>query len=587
MFRRAIVVGLSAALALSAAPSASAADLERPGAVDLNFNPGAGFEALEDDAQVYGDVVPTDDGFLIGGKFDRYRGFEASGIASIRADGSFNRDFRFAVEPRVIPIGNVDVRFGNSVLAIEPIGNGQYLIGGQFADGETLKVIDRSGREDPDFEFQQPSSSNRVGFPDWGFNGYVMDIQTVRPGVFLVAGQFSRFSRVKAKGIARVILGEDRILRLDPDFQSQLSIRDRRYGAPSDPWISTIGTRRDGSILIGGFFDKYQGEKVGSIAQIAPNGELLNDFDGGARAGRQIGQVFSILTSRNGPDLVGGSFTSFGSDSAARGLAVLDGRRVRAAAPRLVDVTDFCPRPPGEGLEVAPAAPVVVRKIVPTSEGGYLMTGVFDGVRNIDGTGHNSVGVSRLDSDLRADWTFMDSRGRPGGLFDVCSDGSRKFGYGMTIGELDNDRIVVGGDFTTAFDVQTLRDVDAPDITMLWDTKLEETELIPRSPVFPDVKAVSEKDLVDIVFAVNGRSNDSRGETWGYRVGEIGIAGTDGGPCEVVESVTFEEADARYNTVTVQHRPRSGAGTYICARQLLGTNLRELASEFAYLPIVG
>ena len=238
-------------------------------------------------------------------------------------------------------------------------------------------------------------------------------------------------------------------------------------------------------------------------------------------------------------------------------------------------------------MQVAPAAPITVRKIVPTSEGGYLMTGIFDGVRNIDGTGHNSVGVSRLDSDLRADWTFMDSRGRPGGLFEVCSDGSREFGYGMTIGELDNDRIVVGGDFNTAFDVQTLSDVDAPDIPMLWDTKLKETELVPRSPVFPDVKAVSEKDLVDIVFAVNGRSNDARGETWVYRQGEIGIARTEGGPCEIVERVPFDESSPGYDTVTVQHQPRSGAGTYICARQVLATNLRELASDFSYILIQG
>jgi hypothetical protein len=93
--------------------------------------------------------------------------------------------------------------------------------------------------------------------------------------------------------------------------------------------------------------------------------------------------------------------------------------------------------------------------------------------------------------------------------------------------------------------------------------------------------------LVDIVFAVSGRANDQREETWVYRQGEIGTARTEGGPCEIVERVPFDELNPGYDTVTVQHPPRSGAGTYICARQVLATNLRELASDFSYILIEG
>ena len=589
MFRRAIVVGLSAALALGSVTSASAADQVRPGAVDLNFNAGPGFASSDGDGavQVFGDVVPVDGGFLVGGRFDSYQGFEAPGVAAVRTDGSYDPSFRLDVDSVDLRVGDRTLEFVNFVSAIEPVGSDRFLLGGQFADGETLKLVDRFGREDPEFEFQEPNSYNRVGFPDWGFNGYVFDIQTVRPGEFLVGGQFSRFSKSSAKGVARVFLGEDRVLRLDPDFESQLDMKDRRYGAPSDPSVWTIATRPNGSILIGGIFDKYQGEKAGSIAQISRRGELMSTFEGGARAGSKIGQVFSIVQQPNSPAVVGGSFTRLGSDEAARGLAVLGGQRVRTLAPRLIETTarNCVERGVSGGTRIETPVPLIVQKIAPTRSGGYLLTGQFDGLVNLDGSSHNSVGVARLNSDLTADWTFMDSRGRPGGLFDACPDGSLTPGRGMTIAELGGERIVVGGTFTTAFDVQTLRAVDAPNITMLWDTKLEQTELVPRSPAFPDVKAVSEKDVVDIVFAVNGRANEARDERWGYRIGEIGIARTEEGACEIVETVRFDEANPGYDTVTVQHRPRSGAGTFICARQVLGTNVRELASEFSYMPI--
>jgi hypothetical protein len=591
MYRSATVVGLSVALTLGSVTGVVAADQARPGAVDLEFNAGAGFGREEGNTpEIYGDIVGTETGFLVGGAFDSYRGFDTPGIVAIRNDGSSDPNFRLEVSPIQIRFGDTLVEFGNNVFAIEPIGNSFYLLGGQFADGDTIKLVDQFGREDPSFRFEEPPSSGRNGFPDRGFNGFVFDIETVAPGVFLVGGQFSRFSKRPAKGVARVILGEDRVLRLDPTFESQLNIKDRRRTALRDPMIFTIATRPDDSILIGGIFDKYQGEKVGSIAQISTRGELMSTFEGGARAGRENGQVFSIVQQPNSPAVVGGSFTSFGSDSAARGLAVLGGQRVRSQAPRLVQATlgDCVERTDATGgaQAVSPVA-LEVHKIVPTRNGGYVIAGRFNGLVNVDGSSHNSVGVARLNSDLTADWTFMDSRGRPGGLFDACPDGSLMPGRGMTIGELEGERIVAGGFFNTAFDVQTLRPVNAPNITMLWDTKLEDTALIPRTPIVPEVKSVSEKELVDIVFAVSGRANDQREETWVYRQGEIGTARTEGGPCEIVERVPFDELNPGYDTVTVQHRPRSGAGTYICARQVLATNLRELASDFSYILIEG
>lgn len=162
-----------------------------------------------------------------------------------------------------------------------------------------------------------------------------------------------------------------------------------------------------GNVLIGGTITMYQGNTIGNIARLLPNGNFDNTFTTGTGFN---GAVFSIVITPSGKILVGGSFTQYNGQVA--------NRIIRLNSNGTIDATFSA----GTGTDNT------VRCITLTSSGQIYIGGDF----NIyNGTSHRMI--ARLNSNGTIDATF-----------NAVADASI---YSMAL--QSNGQLWVGGSFTS------------------------------------------------------------------------------------------------------------------------------------------
>ena len=334
------------------APRRGLARIDALGALDSEFNPGAGASD-----GVHAVAVQPDGRILIGGGFLAYNGAVRNRIARLNADGSLDASFD--------PGAGAD----GSVRTLAVASDGRVLIGGSFSfyDGVQRKRVARlnaDGSLDASFD------------PGSGANGSVWSIAARPDGKLLVGGDFGQFDQVLRANIA--------LLNADGGVELNFNAN----GA--DGLVRSIALQPDGRALIAGAFTSYQGAPRHRIARVNANGSLALAFDPGAGAD---GAVLAVALQPDGKPLIGGNFEAY--DGVVRtSLARLNGNGA-------LD-TSF---DPGVGPDGAVAA------IAIQPDGRVLIAGSFSTYN-----GEARPSIARLNADGSLDPSFVPGGGANGAV---------------------------------------------------------------------------------------------------------------------------------------------------------------------------
>lgn len=312
--------------------------LNSDGSIDNNFEIGIGFvgstRALD---------IQKDGYILVGGGFTSYSGISESYIIRLEPDGSHDSTFT-----------SNDITGG--VRDISILDNGQIFVSGDFSGG--LRKLDSDGSLAPDFSIgsgvsggidatsvlvikeQQNGdiliggdftsySGNSVGHiarlkPDGsldttfnsggvGFNRRVRSIEIQPDGYMVIGGEFSEYNGN--------IVGQ--IIRLKPDgsvddaFDTTIGFSG---GSGAYSGVTNILQQINGKFLVTGYFDEYKGVEANNIIKLNNDATIDPDFDSGTGFSGSttfpVSTTFTAIIDRTGKFIVGGDFTSYNGTSA-------------------------------------------------------------------------------------------------------------------------------------------------------------------------------------------------------------------------------------------------------------------------------
>jgi uncharacterized delta-60 repeat protein len=252
------------------------ARLNSDGSLDTTFDSSSGADGV-----VYAIAIQDDGKIVVGGWFYKYGGVTRQGIARLNTNGSLDTTF--------------DSSSGTNSL-VETVAiqsDGKILIGGCFTSygGVARKYLARV---------------NSDGSLDMGFdtsNGpddYVLILTIQSDGKILIGGQFDFYGSVSRGRVARI----NNDGSLDTTFDSSSGI--------TGNLVHAIAIQDDGKILIGGTFYSYAGVSRKKIARLNNDGSIDASFDSSNGANET---VYSIAIQDDGNIIIGGEFTSYGSEN--------------------------------------------------------------------------------------------------------------------------------------------------------------------------------------------------------------------------------------------------------------------------------
>jgi uncharacterized delta-60 repeat protein len=232
------------------------------GTVDPGFQPGAsvGPEIAGAPANVYAVVRQPDGRFVVGGQFATYDGHASRGLVRIHADGAYDSSFNVGSG---VALGSI----GGAVWAIALQADGKLLIGGYFQqyNGTATPYLARllpDGTLDDTFALGS------------GPNSLVRAIQVQPDGRILIAGQFTQYNGTPAAGIAR--LNSDGTL----DTSFQIGTGCTGVAGPNVGGAALL-LQADGRILLGGWFNAFNGTPRNNVVRLNTDGSVDMSFDPG------------------------------------------------------------------------------------------------------------------------------------------------------------------------------------------------------------------------------------------------------------------------------------------------------------------
>jgi uncharacterized delta-60 repeat protein len=204
------------------------------------------------------EVLP-DDRIVIGSNVPISRGPLSSTILRINSDGS--PDQTFVISNNVTtPVTALAVRADGSVLV-------SFQSGSSYAN--VLKSLDASGNLDPSF-----SPAN--------FDYTINSIKLQSDGKALVAGSFSTVNGVSKKYLSRINTDGSLDLFFNPGMQGPSNI------------VNDTSILPNGKIVIGGFFETYNGVVRKSVALLNSDGTLDTTFNANFASYYQINSILVL-----------------------------------------------------------------------------------------------------------------------------------------------------------------------------------------------------------------------------------------------------------------------------------------------------
>lgn len=244
------------------------------GSKDTTFDIGIGFNGW-----VWTTLIQPDGKIIVGGDFSFCNGVPKSRIVRLNQDGSIDNSF------------NSEFIGTTRSLCIQP--DGKIFVGGNFTSINGTPAI-RIARLYPDGTLDM-SFNTGLGLEGGSGGTSVYAIALQSNGKILVGGSFTSFNGLTSNNIVRI--------NSDGSIDNTFNIGS---GFSSQVWSITIQT--DDDILVGGYFDYYNGLLAPHVIRLKENGSIDNSFNVGSGANNVI---YSLKLRSNGKILIAGSFDSF------------------------------------------------------------------------------------------------------------------------------------------------------------------------------------------------------------------------------------------------------------------------------------
>lgn len=457
----------------------------QPGSSDASFNSSDQGFGLGDGADDYvKDIIIQPDGkIIIGGDFSNYNTNVAKSLARINTDGSFDDTFQIGTgangyvssfttqsDGKILVCGNFTTFNGiskNRIIRLNANGtadptfvigtgadgvvecvavqnDGKIIIGGQFTkiNGINRRYIARlnaNGSLDTTFDTSSgfnshvysvaiqddgkiiaggnfttynssaknyilrlnPDASIDENFVTSGFNNIVYITQLSNDGKILVGGKFTKYNNVTKNGIVK--LNED--ASIDDSFAS---------GSGANNIVRNILVLTDGKLLLGGDFTAYSGIVRNYITRVNENGTIDPSFNPGKGFGAS---VTSFQQQADGKLVIGGSFSVFNNN-------------VKHYVSRVnLDGTLDLAFNPGN------AADGTIRNVAIQSTQKIIIVGNFNSFNDAQNNR-----IARIDAEGNVDNTLQTGVGTDLTIRTVASQ--------------SDDKIIIGGNFTTFNNIQ-------------------------------------------------------------------------------------------------------------------------------------
>lgn len=262
--------------------------LNEDGTIDTTFNTTTGVNS-----SIYDIAIQTDGKIIIVGAFTTFNSISSNRIARINADGTLDTTFNIGlganaavekvlIQPdgKIVIVGsftnfdnasklriirlNTDGSFDTSftaaanspIYAIARQTDGKFILGGAFTSINStspprIARINADGTLDTTFN---------VGTSP---NGAVSVLAVTETGKIVVGGDFTTFNST----------AKQRIVQLNSNGGIDSSFA---TGMGANSTVNTLAFQNDGKLLIGGFFNKYNGTGRNRIARINTNETGLN-----------------------------------------------------------------------------------------------------------------------------------------------------------------------------------------------------------------------------------------------------------------------------------------------------------------------
>jgi uncharacterized delta-60 repeat protein len=299
-------------------PSGKILRLHPDGSLDRAFAVSTGFGQQVNDEPVSG-VVQADLKIVVGGFFSSYEGTTRFGILRLNADGTLDTAYNPGAQLQRANDASVFIR----QLVLQP--DGKVVARGSFAytgaDGVSRQNLAR---------FNADGTLDSTFRPALNLAGNVSALAVGPAGQIVLSYSVITAEGVRTVETVRLLANGAR----DPDWDDGGGATSISSGEEYPVSADALAVQADGSVLIGGRFDKFNGVARPGLARLTRTGALDPDFvPAGFRfvftlQGRQTNWVGDVETLRvvDGKVLVAGTFTHIGSPEgpARRGLARLN-----------------------------------------------------------------------------------------------------------------------------------------------------------------------------------------------------------------------------------------------------------------------
>ncbi len=260
--------------------------LNADGKEDTTFETGTGF-----DDRVFTTIVQPDGKIIVGGWFTSFNGTSIRGLARLNVNGSLDTTFYTGTGPG----GSYPPVYSSAIQS-----DGKILIGGDFNNynGTTVYRIAR---------LHQNGALDTSFLVGAGMNNGVKAIVVQPDGKILIAGYFSAYNATVLNGIARLNTDGSLDSFFDP-------------GDGADAGIESMAIQANGKIIIGGYFNTYDGISIQRLACLNSDGSPDSSFTGGTGPSHGI---TSIALQSDNKIIIGGLFTSYNGNT-VNSIARLD-----------------------------------------------------------------------------------------------------------------------------------------------------------------------------------------------------------------------------------------------------------------------